>query len=124
MKTSKVAVVDDHARVLDSVKQLLVAADFEVLTFRSAEEFLEYEAKHGGASICCLVLDVRLPGISGIELQTELKNRQIDIPIVLMSGHATREVIELGLKNGATALLEKPFDGEVLVEEVNKAITS
>lgn len=124
MTNITVAIVDDHDRVRDSISELLLAVDYQVQTFHSAEEFLEYCGDKEWTSLSCLVLDVRLPGMSGIELLSEMSERDILVPVVLISGHATREVAELGRRNGAATLLEKPFDGEVLVKEIQKAMAA
>ena len=118
MSKQTVAVVDDHHYVRDSIASLLKAAGFLVEKFESAEQFLTYCEESDGAKLACLVLDVRLPGMSGIELQLELKAREIFMPVILISGHATPDVAEQGRKNGAATLLEKPFDGEILVNEI------
>lgn len=123
MSGTNVCIVEDHSQVRDSIATLLRAAGFHVSTFQSAEAFLEYCEAAGPQSISCLVLDVRLPGMSGLELTSELTERASDIPIILISGHASRTVAELALERGATALLEKPFDGHQLVEEVSRAIS-
>ena len=118
MSRMTVGVVEDHGQVLDSIVTLLRAAGFNVATFNSAEAFLDQCDECGWYEIGCLVLDVRLPGMSGIELTEELTRRDVDIPVVLISGHATREIAQLGVQKGASALLEKPFDGHLLVEKI------
>lgn len=122
MTNVTVAIVDDHARVRDSIAELLLAVGYSVQTFRSGEEFVAYCHDDGWMCLSCLVLDVRLPGINGIELLSELSRRAIAMPVVLISGHATHEVAELGRRHGAATLLEKPFDGETLVEEIVHAM--
>lgn len=124
MSKQKVVIVDDHEHVRDSLDCLLTAANFEVVLFTSAEDFLVFCEQSNVAGVDCLVLDVRLPGLSGIELQVELKSREIRLPIILISAHASLEIAEQGRKNGASILLEKPFDGHVLVEEIQRAIAS
>lgn len=117
-----VSIVDDHRRVLDSIVQLLGVSDFDVAKFRSAGAFLKYLDDVGVESIDCLVLDVRLPGMNGIELLEELRRSNTVLPTVLISGHATRDIAELGLKSGASALLEKPFEGRELIREIHQAM--
>lgn len=119
-----VCIVDDDKQARDSVAALLMAAGFHVQTFTSAETFLENCVAKTLDDFGCLVLDVRLPGMSGFELQKVLKNRGIHLPVILISGHANEELKELGLSNGANALLEKPFSGHKLVEEVRKALSA
>ena len=117
-----ICIVDDDGPSLNAIASLLTASGFDVQTFTSAETFLENCLAQTLHEFGCLVLDVRLPGMSGLELQEHLKKLDIQIPVVLISGHASEEVKELGLSNGATTLLEKPFSGHRLVEEVKKAI--
>lgn len=124
MPRQKIAIVDDHEHVRDSLDCLLTAASFAVVLFGSAEEFLAFCEESDVVGIDCLVLDVRLPGLSGIELQHELRQREIRLPTVLISAHASQEIAEQGRKNGASTLLEKPFDGHVLVQEIQRAIAS
>jgi FixJ family two-component response regulator len=123
MTNETVCVVDDHAQVLAAIATLLRVANFEVKTFGSAKAFLEYCVGDALDDIDCLVLDVRMPGMSGIELQKELNKRDIDKPVVLMSADVSRLVAEFGRKNGAATLLEKPFDGITLVAAIKKAMS-
>ena len=123
MTIETVCVVDDHAQVLAAIATLLRVANFEVKTFESAKAFLEYCVGDALDDIDCLVLDVRMPGMTGIELQKELNKRDIDKPVVLMSADVSRVVAEFGRKNGAATLLEKPFDGITLVAAVKKAMS-
>ena len=119
-----VCIVDDDSQSRNSVVTLLTVAGFNVQAFSSAETFLENclaDTLHGCE---CLVLDVRLPGMSGLELQEKLKSEGMEVPIVLVSGHASEEVKAQGKSNGAKTLLEKPFGGHQLVEEVTRALAS
>ncbi len=114
-----VFVVDDEPVVLSSLAALLEVTGFNVKTFDSAEEFL---ASYEPGQVGCLLLDVRLSGMSGIELQRKLKSDAIELPVILLSGHASEEVRENGVANGALGFLEKPIDSHQLIEHVRHAI--
>jgi FixJ family two-component response regulator len=114
-----VFVVDDAPVVLNSIAMLLELVGFDVKTFSSAEDFL---ASYEPSQVGCLLLDVRLPGISGVELQRKLKSDASELPIILMSGHASHEVRDEGTANGAIGFLEKPVDSRQLIDLVRNAI--
>ena len=106
-----VFVVDDDAAAAASVAALMMSIGLTVETFGSAEEFLDAftEDRDG-----CLVLDVRLGGMDGLELQKRLTARGCQLPVIVISGHADRELSEKALGNGAVACFEKPFEGHEL----------
>lgn len=114
-----VFLVDDDAAVCDSLRELLEANRLRVKTFGSAEEFL---------AACrpdlpgCVVLDVRLPGISGPKLQEQLAEREIPLPIVFLSGFGDVPTTVQALKGGAIDFLEKPVAAETLLERVRSAL--
>ena len=115
-----VFVVDDDPGVLGSTAALLRAANFDVETFGSAETFLdEYDPKRIG----CLLLDIRLPGMNGLELHEKLKADGTNLPVILISGHANAEVRHPGEVGGALAVLEKPIGSHQLIEWVNRAVS-
>lgn len=118
-----VCIIDDDGQFLSSLTMLLEVAGFNVTAFESAEAFLENSSVENSDEFSCLVLDVRLPGMSGIELLTELNSRGTTVPVVMVSGHADEDVVELGLANGAQTLFEKPFEGRKLVEAVKNAVS-
>jgi FixJ family two-component response regulator len=108
-----VFVVDDEPIVLRSIVALLEASGFNVSAFASAEDFLaSFEPDQRG----CLLLDVRLPGMTGVELQRRLHSDGVELPVILMSGHASNEVHEMGMGIGAVDFLEKPVDSRRLIE--------
>ena len=114
-----VFVVDDDAAVCDALGMLLRAAGLRVETFRSAASFLKsYRANQAG----CLVLDIRMPGMTGLELQDELHKRRIAIPIVFLTGHGDVPLAVRALKRGAADFIEKPHDEERLVLAVLNAL--
>ncbi len=114
-----VFVVDDDHAVRKSLEMLLKSVGLATETFRSAAEFLEaYDPARSG----CLVLDVRMPGMSGLELQRTLRERRIDIPIIIITGHGDVPVAVRALKEGALEFLEKPFSKQLLLEHVREAL--
>ena len=114
-----VFVVDDDAAARASVENLLHSVGLRVQSFDSALKFLE----HGAPNVpSCLVLDVRLPRMSGIELQRELGLRGISIPIIFITGHGDIPMSVEAMKAGALEFLVKPFRGQVLLDAIHKAI--
>lgn len=114
-----VYVVDDDEAVRDSLQWLLEGADYRVRSYASAESFLEGFVDEG---VACLVLDVRMPGMSGLALQSELAKRRIDLPIVFVTGHGDIGLAVKAMKAGATDFLQKPCDEAELVEAVKGAL--
>jgi two-component system, LuxR family, response regulator FixJ len=114
-----VYLVDDEFAVRDSLALLIESTGQTVRSFRSAEGFLNnYDPKQPG----CLLLDVRMPSMSGLELQDELLRREISIPIIFISGHAGIPDSAKAFRAGAVDFLEKPFDNEILLERIEEAI--
>ncbi len=113
-------VVDDEASIRESLSLLLNSAGYRVKTFSSAREFLEFE--HDIQGPACLVLDVKMPGLSGLDLQKELISRNFSIPIVFMTGHGDIPMGVQTIKLGAVDFLSKPFDDDQLIEAVEEAI--
>ena len=114
-----VFVVDDDASILKSLSRLLRSAGYMAETFASAEEFLGREHFNG---IGCLLLDVRMPGLSGMDLQDELSRADYSMPIIFITGHGNIPMSVQAMKKGAVDFLTKPFDDEQLLEAVKKAI--
>lgn len=114
-----VAVVDDDASVCRSLRRLLMSAGYDVLTYASAAEFLDAYPQGRGS---CVVLDVRLPGISGLELQQEMAARGLRLPIVFITGHGDIPMSVRAMKAGAVDFLTKPFDADQLLESVAQAV--
>ncbi len=114
-----VFIVDDDPSMCSALRRLLRSAGLNVETYVSAQEFLEsYSAERPG----CLVLDVQMPGMSGLDLQQLLAERNIHIPVIVLTGHASVPTAVTALKAGATDFLEKPFDNEVLLARVRDAL--
>jgi FixJ family two-component response regulator len=98
---------------------LLAGDDFEIRTFASAGEFLNaFDPRHPG----CVVADVRMPGMTGIELQRELMARSIDLPVIIITGHSDRQMALKAKRAGAMEFLEKPLDDKVLMNVIHKAL--
>ena len=117
--TPLVFVVDDDAAVRRSLARLLDSVGLRSETFGSAQEFLARQDPGGPA---CLVLDVRMPGLSGLDLQDRLASRAEVLPIVFMTGHGTVPMSVRAMKAGATDFLQKPFDDQALLDAVLAAL--
>jgi RNA polymerase sigma factor (sigma-70 family) len=119
MGESLVFVVDDDAAVRRSVERLIRSVGLRVESFASAQEFLRREPPDGPA---CVVLDVRMPGLSGLDLQEKLTAAELAIPVIFMTGHGTVPMSVRAMKAGAVDFLQKPFDDQVLLDAVHQAL--
>ena len=115
-----VAIVDDDRSVQRALKDLMESAGLSAWGFGSAEEFLESDQRNQTA---CLVTDIRMPGMSGLELQAKLKAEGSGIPMIFITAHDDAKMKMLAMKAGAVEFLSKPFDDEVLLERVRAALT-
>jgi FixJ family two-component response regulator len=115
-----VYVVDDDVSIRDAVRKLIVTVGLRAETFGSTQEFLNSQRPQGPA---CLVLDVRLPDTSGLELQRELAEAGIEIPIIFITGHGDIPMSVRAMKAGAVEFLTKPFRGQELLDAIQDAIT-
>ncbi len=115
-----VFVVDDDADVRESLQELLESVGLNSRSFGTAQEFLA--TKHGDGP-SCLILDVRLPGISGLDLQHELKRARISIPIIFLTAHADVPMSVKAMKSGAVEFLTKPFRQQDLLDAVQRSLT-
>lgn len=114
-----VFVVDDDPAVLRGLRLLMKSVKLNVETYLSAQEFLDdYDPAQPG----CLLLDLRMPGISGLELQEILRTRSIPIPIIIITGYGEVPAAVQAMRKGAVDFLEKPFNDQVLLDHVQKAI--
>jgi FixJ family two-component response regulator len=116
---SVVYVIDDDASVRDSLKSLFGSVGLHVEPFESADDFLQ--SQHPDVA-CCLVLDVRLPGLSGLEFQGELAKAGMDLPIIFMTGHGDIPMTVQAMKAGALEFLTKPCRDQELLDAVRLAI--
>jgi FixJ family two-component response regulator len=114
-----VFVVDDDASVREALGSLLRSADLKVETFASAQEFLAGPRPYLPS---CLVLDVRLPGLSGLDLQTRMAEINVEIPIIFITGYGDVPMSVRAMKAGAVEFLTKPFDDRELLDAIQQAI--
>src|SRR5260221_667390 len=114
-----IAIVDDDYSVQSALQDLIESDGLSTLCFGSAEQFLDSGAQHKAA---CLIADVRMPGISGIELQTKLKADRCRIPIIFITAHGDAKMRIQAMRDGAVEFLTKPFDNAVLLETVHAAV--
>lgn len=114
-----VVIVDDDELVRSSVQGLIEVAGVPVLAFASAEEFLNSGDRWRTA---CLITDIRLPGISGLELQSNLNKDHCKIPIIFITAHGDEDMRMQALRAGAVEFLTKPLDGEALLRRVRAAL--
>jgi FixJ family two-component response regulator len=119
MNRPTVFIVDDDAGVRDSLAMLLELKGFRTRTFAAAEAFLaEYRPEWPG----CLVLDLRMPGMSGLELQADLARRGSALPVIIITAHGDVATTRSALKGGAVDFIEKPIDDEALVAAIAAAL--
>jgi len=111
--------IDDDEALRESVAFLLRAADFEVKGFSSAQAFL---ASLPDASLSCVITDMRMPDMSGIELIRRLKDLKVDIPVIVITGHGDVALAVEAMKLGATDFFEKPFNDDLLLASVRGAL--
>ena len=117
---SRLVAIDDDDESLQRVPQdLIESVGLSTLCFGSAEQFLESEARHKAA---CLIVDIRMPGMSGLELQAKLKAEGCRIPIIFITAHGDSEMRTLAMGDGAVEFLTKPFNDAVLLEVVHAAL--
>jgi FixJ family two-component response regulator len=114
-----IAIVDDDELMRDALKGLLKEAGFPVRAFASAEEFLDSGEQHRTA---CLIADIRMPGMSGLDLQARLNADDIRIPIIFITAHGDEHLRMQAMRSGAVEFLAKPFDDEALLESVRAAL--
>jgi FixJ family two-component response regulator len=116
-----VAIVDDDESVREAVSALIQSDGIPTLAFVSAEGFLNSsQVKRVG----CLVADIRMPGMSGLELQSKLNEDRYDVPIIFITAHGNEKVRMQALRSGAVEFLVKPFDDDALLESVRAALNS
>ena len=114
-----VFIVDDDAPVRDSLSMLMKSVGLEAETFASAMEFLEhYDADRPG----CLVLDIQMPGMSGLELQEQLNAMHAILPIIFITGHGDVPMAVSAIQHGAADFIQKPFRDQDLLDRINKAL--
>jgi FixJ family two-component response regulator len=120
-ESSMVFVVDDDPLIRASIQGLLKSASLQSESFETAEQFLK-RGRWDGPS--CLILDVSLPGMSGLDFQSQLQNRGLQIPIIFVTGHGDIPMTVKAMKLGATEFLTKPFNDQELLDAVQQALAS
>lgn len=116
----RVHVIDDDDALRESLAFLLGTADIEVESYASAAAFLDALP---GMRLTCVITDVRMPGLSGLDLLRRLKELKIQVPVIVITGHGDVPLAVEAMKVGAVDFLEKPFDDEVLLASVRSALT-
>ena len=114
-----IAIVDDDTSIQSALQDLIESEGLSPLCFGSAEQFLSSGAQHKAA---CLIADIRMPGISGLELQAKLRAEQCPIPIIFITAHGDAKMRTQAMRDGAVKFLAKPFDNTVLLEAVHAAL--
>ena len=114
-----VAIVDDDRSVQCALKDLMESAGLSARCFVSAEEFLEWNER---SQTGCLIVDIRMPGMSGLELQAKLRAEGSHISIIFITAHGDAKMKMQAMKAGAVEFLSKPFDDEALLEKVRPAL--
>jgi FixJ family two-component response regulator len=117
--TSVIAVVDDDQSVREALENLISSVGFEVKLFASAEDFLDSETS---LQTDCAILDVRLPGISGLELQQRLATYEQSIPVIIITAQGDGQIEDKVVAGGAIAFLRKPFKEDVLLAALESAL--
>ena len=120
-RTNLVVIVDDDDSMRSALQGLLKVAGLPAQAFASAEEFLKSGQQHQTA---CLIADIRMPGMSGLELQAQLNADGCRIPIIFITAHGDAKMRLQALREGAVEFLSKPFDDEVLLDSVRAALES
>ena len=116
---SVVFVIDDDASVRESLLDLFASVGLHALAFASPAEFLSHKASDGPS---CLVLDVRLPGLSGLDFQAELAKAKVNLPVIFITGHGDIPMTVRAMKAGAVEFLTKPFRDQDLLDAVQRAL--
>jgi len=114
-----VAIVDDDESLQSALQDLIESDGLSTVCFDSAWQFLDSEARHKAV---CLIADIRMPGMSGLELQAKLKAEGCRIPIIFITAHGDSEIRALALGDGAVEFLTKPFNDAVLLEIVHASL--
>ena len=118
-RARRIAIVDDDQSVQSALQDLIESEGLSTLCFGSAEEFLDSGAQNEAG---CLIADIRMPGMSGIELQGKLKADRCRIPIIFITAHGDARMRIQAMRDGAVEFLMKPFDNAVLLETVHAAV--
>ena len=120
-KSSLIVIVDDDESMRSALQGLMKEAGFQAITFASAEEFVNSGEQKGTA---CLIADIRMPGMSGLDLQSKLNRDRIRIPIIFITALGDEKMRMQALRAGAVEFLSKPFDDDALLDTVRAALNS
>ena len=115
-----IAIVDDDEAMQDSLRDLLEAAGLAARCFGSAEDFLQSDLHPKAA---CLIVDIRMPKMSGLELQAKLREEECNVPIIFISAHGDAKMRIQAMRRGAVEFLAKPFDHQLLLKRVRSALS-
>ena len=115
----QIYIVDDDASVRRAMERLIRSAGMEVQAFASAQEFLDFEYSNQNA---CMIVDIKLQGMNGLELQNELSARGSDLPIIFITGFDSPEIREQAKKAGAAGYFRKPLDDQALLDTIQWAL--
>ena len=116
-----VAIIDDDGSCRAAIQRLLKTAGFSVQSFASSEDFLSSGHQHETG---CIIADIRMPGMSGLDLQTKLSSDHCPIPTIFITAHGDEKMRLQAMRAGAVKFLTKPFDGGALIEDVRVALDS
>ena len=119
-RTSRlIAIVDDDEAIQDSLRDLMEAAGLEARCFGSAEDFLKSDLHRKAA---CLIVDIRMPRMSGLQLQAKLKEEECNIPMIFITAHGDVKMRIRAMREGAVEFLAKPFDHQLLLKRIRAAL--
>lgn len=118
ISNATVFIIDDDADFRESVQWLLESTAYTIESYASAQQFLDHYDQRPG----CMLLDVRMPEINGLALQQIMQDRDIRLPVIILTGHGDVPMAVAAMKNGALDFLEKPFDDDVLLKLVDRAM--
>ncbi|MBV0933743.1 response regulator transcription factor [Marinobacterium weihaiense] len=118
ISNATVFIIDDDADFRESVQWLLESTSYTIESYASAQAFLDHYDQRPG----CMLLDVRMPEINGLALQQIMQERDIRLPVIILTGHGDVPMAVAAMKNGALDFLEKPFDDDVLLKLVDRAM--
>jgi FixJ family two-component response regulator len=118
-KSKVIAIIDDDEAMQDSLRDLLEAAGMVARCFGSAEEFLKSDLRRNAG---CLIVDIRMPRMSGLELQARLKEEESNVPIIFITAHGDARMRIQAMREGAVEFLTKPFDHHLLLKRVRAAL--
>jgi FixJ family two-component response regulator len=119
VKTPLISIVDDDESVRIGMTSLVRSLGYEVQSYESAEDFLQSQERHGSS---CLISDIQMPGIGGLELQKVLAAENSDTPIIFITAFPDANVRQIALQAGAACFLSKPCDGETLIKCLESAL--